>query len=35
MMLDPWVGITGMKLVDEDSVARYEGFLRAIDHLGL
>ncbi|QPD03473.1 MAG: putative sugar O-methyltransferase [Candidatus Nitrospira kreftii] len=35
MMLNPWIGITGMKLVDEDSVARYECFLRSVEHLGL
>jgi hypothetical protein len=35
MMLDPWVGMTGMQLLTETSVAKYETFLRAIDHLGL
>ncbi|MCD4825280.1 MAG: putative sugar O-methyltransferase [Phycisphaerae bacterium] len=35
MMLAPWVGGTGMKSIDEVAVAKYEGFLRAIDHLNL
>ncbi len=34
-MLDPWVGVTGMKLVGEDVVRKYEAFLRKVDHLGL
>jgi hypothetical protein len=34
-MLDPWVGVTGMKSVEKSAVDRYDGFLRAIDHLGL
>jgi hypothetical protein len=35
MMLNPWVGVTGMKPIDEDAVTKYEGFLRTVDHLGL
>jgi hypothetical protein len=35
MMLDPWVGVTGMKPIEADSVVRYEDFLRSIDQLGL
>lgn len=34
-MLDPWVGVTGMKLVEADVLAKYEPFLRKIDHLRL
>ena len=34
-MLDPWVGITGMKALSEEAVKRYEGFLRPIDHMQL
>jgi hypothetical protein len=34
-MLDPWVGINGMKALSEDAVKRYETFLRPIDHLQL
>lgn len=34
-MLDPWVGVTGMRLVEESVIGKYEGFLRQIDHLGL
>lgn len=35
LMLDPWVGVTGMKPIDDNAVAKYESFLRAIDHLEL
>ena len=35
MMLDPWVGVTGMKTIDEIAANKYESFLRDIDHLGL
>ncbi len=31
-MLDPWVGITGMQIIGEDAVDKYESFLRPIDH---
>jgi putative sugar O-methyltransferase len=30
-ILDPWVGITGMKIVSDSAVKKYEGFLRSID----
>jgi hypothetical protein len=35
MMLNPWIGVTGMKSISADVVAKYERFLRDIDHLGL
>ena len=35
MMLDPWVGVMGMKYINEEVVGRYEDFLKGIDHLGL
>lgn len=35
MMLDPWIGVTGMRLIDADSASRYDSFLRSIDHLGV
>jgi hypothetical protein len=34
-MLDPWVGVTGMKALSEDAVKKYEKFLRPIDHMQL
>jgi len=34
-MLDPWVGVTGMKVLSEEAVNKYESFLRHIDHLHL
>ena len=34
-MLDPWVGVVGMQDITEESVAKYEGFLRPIDNLKL
>jgi hypothetical protein len=34
-LLDPWVGVTGMKVLSEEAVKKYEGFLRPIDHLQL
>ncbi|HSB31257.1 MAG TPA: hypothetical protein VLD55_06610 [Candidatus Sulfobium mesophilum] len=35
LMPDPWIGETGMKVIDEAAVKRYESYLRKIDHLGL
>lgn len=35
MMLDPWIGVTGMKFIDDLAVTKYEGFLSSIDQLGL
>ena len=35
MMLDPWVGVSGMKPIDSVSVSKYEYFLKQIDKLGL
>lgn len=35
MMLNPWVGVTGMKPLETSAVDKYENFLRAVDHLGL
>jgi hypothetical protein len=34
-LLDPWVGVTGMKILSEEAVKKYEGFLRPIDHMQL
>jgi hypothetical protein len=34
-MLDPWVGITGMRVLGNEAVKKYESFLRSIDHLQL
>lgn len=34
-LLDPWVGITGMKPLSQEAVTKYESFLRPIDHLQL
>ena len=34
-MLDPWVGVTGMKSISEEAVKKYENFLRPIDHMQL
>lgn len=34
-MLDPWVGITGMQVLGEKAVEKYERFLRPIDHMQL
>jgi hypothetical protein len=34
-MLDPWVGVTGMKVLSPEAVTKYEAFLRPIDHLQL
>lgn len=34
-MLEPWIGITGMKGLDEKAVEKYENFLRPIDHMQL
>lgn len=34
-MLDPWVGVTGMKILGEDAVKKYEDFLRPLDHMQL
>lgn len=34
-MLDPWVGIVGMRFLDEEAVEKYENFLRPIDHMQL
>ena len=31
-LLDPWVGVTGMKPLTLEAVTRYENFLRPIDH---
>lgn len=35
MMLNPWVGVTGMKPIDDSALAKYESFLAKVDHLGL
>jgi hypothetical protein len=35
LMLNPWVGVTGMRPLNEESVTKYESYLRSIDHLGL
>ncbi len=35
LMLNPWVGVTGMQPLKMESVVKYESFLRAIDHLEL
>jgi SAM-dependent methyltransferase len=32
LMLDPWVGVTGMQPLQAHSVTKYEPFLRALDH---
>jgi hypothetical protein len=34
-LLDPWVGVTGMRVLSEEAVRKYEGFLRPIDHMQL
>ena len=34
-MLDPWVGITGMQVLSEKAVEKWECFLRQIDHMQL
>lgn len=34
-MLDPWVGVTGMKILSEEAVEKYQKFLRPIDHMQL
>lgn len=34
-MLDPWVGVTGMKDLSDEAVEKYESFLRSIDHMQL
>jgi putative sugar O-methyltransferase len=34
-MLDPWIGVNGMKFLKEETVKRYEDFLRPIDHMRL
>lgn len=34
-MLDPWVGVTGMQVLGEEAVKKYESFLRPIDHMQL
>lgn len=35
MMLDPWVGVTGMKFIDELAVSKYLTYINEIDHLGM
>jgi len=35
MMLNPWVGVTGMRPIDAEAVAKYEKFLRGIDQLAM
>lgn len=35
MMLDPFIGVTGMQKVSEDSIKKYEQYLRKIDNLNM
>ena len=35
MMLDPFIGVTGMLKVSEDSINKYEQYLRKIDNLNM
>lgn len=35
LMLEPWVGVTGMQSLKMESVIKYEDLLRSIDHLEL
>lgn len=35
LMLDPWIGVTGMRPIDATIVARYQSYLKAIDHLSI
>ena len=35
MLLEPFIGVNGMQQVNEDSIKKYEGFLRKIDNLNM